>query len=323
MISIAGLGIAGSYLLRRLVNAGFETSGYDPKRPDFRVPCGYATNWNRIKQYISSAGLEPSDYLEMSAREIILTGENGKEFHLGSTGLCTIEKNRLESDLTDGLPTRRSTIPKQPSDAILVDATGISRAYLGRPVEDFVMHTKEYLTDHAEHVDFFFRYFSGGHGYYWEFPLRGGYHVGAGSDSIDLINGSLQHHVPLRIMSRNIRLRPLLDEACRGNTIGIGEAIGTVSPLTGEGILPSLESAEILLECLSRYSDPDDLRENYARRIRRSFGHYEQLFRLLLASRSGTLLRARNITAIGNVRRDFRGFGIDLKIASLIGQLLK
>lgn len=323
MLHIAGLGVSGSYLLRRLSDAGIEAVGYDPKKPGFYVPCGYAVNINRLRDFTGKVGLEADSYLEAKADSVTFASDSGLNIRLPSVGFSTIDKNRLEADMLLGLEFERkpSAIPSKKKD-ILIDATGVSRYYLGPASGDILMRTREYLTDTAPQDGFYFRYFPSGRGYYWEFPLKEGYHIGAGGDSIEIVSASLKDvRNPRRLMSRNIRLAPLFNYAHKGNVIGVGESIGTVSPITGEGIIPSMESAEILFNCISRYDDIEDLKEKYVSEIKNRFRRYEKLSKLLNNARAGNLKKLENLSAISSAKEDFENFGIQLKILKVLKQI--
>ena len=126
---------------------------------------------------------------------------------------------------------------------------------------------------------------------------------------------------PKKIVSRKIRLSPLFDHMFRGNVIGVGESIGTVSPITGEGILPSIEAADLLFNCLKRYDNIATVKEKYSLEIKRAFSRFPRLYQLLLDTRNGDLRKFRNISAIGAAKEDFRNFGIELKASSVLRQL--
>lgn len=323
MFHIAGLGASGSYLFRRLKDSGFDVAGYDPKKPGFYIPCGYAVNMNKLRVYTNRIGIDADGYLEAEAESVTFASDSGINVKLPSIGFCTIDKNRLESDILNGCKYERIRAPNPSGKGdILIDATGVSRYYLGPASGDLLMRTREYLTDSAPQQHFYFRYFPSGRGYYWEFPLRNGYHVGAGGDTIEIVSDSLRAvKDPIRVMSRNIRLAPLFDQVHRDNIIGVGESIGTVSPITGEGIIPSMESAEILFSCISRYDDLEELKEKYAAEIRDRFHRYVKLFNLLENARRGGLKKLGNLSAISSAKEDFENFGIQLEIMKVLKQI--
>jgi flavin-dependent dehydrogenase len=203
-------------------------------------------------------------------------------------------------------------------EGIVIDASGVSRSMLGPCAGDFTMRAVEYIVPGREVKDFLFRYFPSGTGYYWEFPMKGYSHIGAGSDDLGRIQRELSGYSGNRVLARNIRLSPLFDHLHRGNIVGVGEAIGTVSPITGEGIGPSLESAEILFGILKRNEEVDSIMEKYHREINLKFRRFRKLYELLLKTRQGKLFSPASLGAISAVREDFRNFGIDFSLKGLL-----
>lgn len=321
MLRIGGLGIAGSYLLRRLTNSGFDVTGFDPRKDGYYLPCGYATNERLISKYLSNIGLDVKDYVESRAENITFSGHGFGEVSFPSTGMCTIDKNALEKDMVRGLNYRKGVIT-DPENGMVIDATGISRYYLGKVEGDYTMYAKEYLTGNSKHDDFYFYFFEKGRGYFWEFPLNGKFHVGAGADSLDVINESLDSYSHEKITGRRIRLKPLFDDIHKRNIIGVGEAIGTVSPISGEGIIPSLKSAEILFGMISKYEDPEKLRNEYSAKIRKEFASYPRLHELVKSIQAGRVMNRNSLRAALDAGKDLRNFGVDFKIRSVIGHFL-
>lgn len=321
MIHISGLGVAGSYLLNRLSQSGYDVTSYDPRRDGYYLPCGYATNENLLGVYLSNAGLKAEDYVLRRAHSVIFSGNNFGEISFDSRGMCTIDKKRLESDLVEGL------VKKDPeghrSADIVVDATGISRALLGRHEDDYTMYAREYLSPRAVHDDFYFYFFRQGHGYFWEFPMDNGYHVGAGSDDLEMIDERLGQYEKFVVTGRKIRLAPLFDRVSRGNVTGIGEAVGTVSPISGEGIIPSLKSAEFFFEALKRYeNDRVKMDEHYRSRLEKEFGYYRKLRALVHRIQIGGKAGLSDISAARAAKKDLENFGIDFRISRVIGHFL-
>ncbi len=319
-IGIAGLGSAGTYLARRLTDSGFDVTAFDPKRPGYYIPCGYAANENSMSEFMKKIGFDFSSYILSRAESITFTGTNMPDFSFNSLGLCTFDKNRLENDIIKTLSARNERL--NGDFDIVIDATGVSRSLLGPAENDFLMYAREYVTENAEHEDFYFRYFQSGRGYFWEFPLGERNHVGAGSSELDLIDESLSGYTPLKVTARKIRLKPLFDQFARGKIIGVGESIGTVSPITGEGIVPSIECAEILYESLSRYTDLEDLKAAYIQSVMRRFRHYEKLFDLLVNFRSGRRMSYIGLTAVRSAVKTMKEFGIDFRISRVIRHLV-
>lgn len=319
-IGIAGLGSAGTYLVKRLHDAGFDVRAFDPKRPDHYIPCGYATDESRASHFMKKIGIDFEDYILTRAKNVIFTGSGMPEIHFPSRGLCTFDRNKLQRDVISDISTVNGHFSGNYD--LAVDASGVSRSLLGSVRNDFLMYTKEYVSRESKHNDFYFRYFEAGKGYFWEFPLNGSYHIGAGSSDPEIISESLRGYSAIRITGRAIRLRPLFKDMVRGNIMGVGESIGTVSPVTGEGILPSIESAEILFTCIDRYSDLEELQAKYQNSIRKRFDHYRKLYALLQNFRNGRRISLSNAVAVRSVSKTMREFGIDFSVWKIMRYIL-
>lgn len=320
MIHISGMGIAGSYLFRRLMNEGIDVEAHDPRRKSYYLPCGYATNELILDDYLRKVEMSSSGYVLSRARSVTFAGNNFSEISFDSRGLCTIDKKKLEEDLSGGYQADR---PLQGNEAVIrVDATGISRALLGSHEGDYTMYAKEYLTSESTHGDFFFYFFKGGHGYFWEFPLGEKYHVGAGSDSLGMIDEKLADYSREIVTGRRIRLAPLFDNVGEGNIIGIGEAVGTVSPISGEGIIPSMKSSELLFQSIVKYSDVEKIRENYREALEKEFGYYRKLRRLVSRIQAGEKLGMSDLGAARAAKKDLEMFGVDFRISKVIKHFL-
>jgi flavin-dependent dehydrogenase len=309
MIRIGGLGISGLYLYWRLKNDGFDVTGTDKKKDNFYIPCGYATNERLMQEYMSRINFDFQEYVLSRADNIIFAGNNFQNRTLEPSGLCTFDKNMMEKDASKGIEHASISSTEK---SLIVDATGISRSFLGRSQNDVQYYTLEYLTDKSEYDNFYFYFLEHGRGYFWSFPLGDRCHVGIGSTSKEDLVG-VREYKPLKITSRNIRLKPLFDSLHKDNVIGIGEAIGTVSPITGEGIMPSIRSAEILYQCIKRY-EAQELAEAYRQRIIKEFGYYSKLHQLVSSIQSGKILSINNISSIKYVKRTVNDFGIKFEI---------
>ncbi|MHB8359221.1 MAG: NAD(P)/FAD-dependent oxidoreductase [Thermoplasmataceae archaeon] len=319
-IAIGGLGMSGSYLMRRLADSGFDVTGFDPKVPDYYIPCGYATNINKLRYYMRKIGIDADEYILSSASKITFSGHDFRPVEFESRGMCTFDKNRLERDMIAGLNTKMERISGEYD--LIVDATGVSRSYLGEPESDLLMPAREYLTDASDHPDFHFHFFQGGKGYYWEFPLGDHFHVGAGAINLDVLDANLKQVPHLLITGRKIRLKPLLDQVYTRNIVGIGEAIGTVSPITGEGIIPSLRSAEILFQCMKKGEDREEIVNTYSHEIMKGFRHYNDLYNLLIKVQKGETFHIRDLKSAMLARKDLRNFGIDFRITRVAKHFL-
>jgi flavin-dependent dehydrogenase len=284
-VAIAGAGIAGGYLARLLERKGLSPDIFD--RLDHETSCGYRScGWGAprgIGRYLADIGLDLNDYLIESMSSMNFDGL------VARTPLCTINKPRLIRDLTSGTGLQKRMLSPAEADAydVVIDATGIARAFLPSCRSDLTLPTVQHRVRveargsarleagvHGNRIP--------GLGYLWIFPLgKSLYHIGVGGI------GLVEH---ARILERfykeaqdqftfthicgcsgSVRVaspfysKPftmILDRSDGGiqTTVGVGESIGTVSPFTGEGIVYSLECARLLAE-----SWPDF--EGYTRKV--------------------------------------------------------
>ncbi|WP_337860764.1 NAD(P)/FAD-dependent oxidoreductase [Ferroplasma sp.] len=318
MIKIAGLGISGIYLYHRLRNSGFDVSGYDPQKDNYYNPCGYATNEFKMSEYMSKINIDFKDYILSRAESITFSGNNFTGKTLTPNGLCTFDKNKLETDSRKGI--KRQIIAQKNGD-IIIDATGISRSYLGQNNADIQYKTLEYLTEESNFPDFYFYFLPRGRGYFWSFPLGNKFHIGIGSRTTEDFY-MVRKYKKIKVASRNIRMAPLFNPVWKGNIIGVGEAIGTVSPLTGEGILPSIKSAEILFDCISKYGT-QNLGEIYEEKIGKEFGYYAKLASMVSNIQKGNIVKIENIRSIKYAKKTINEFGIQFNILPFIRHFVK
>ncbi len=316
MIKIAGLGIAGSYIYSRLKNAGFDVMASEIKRDDYYIPCAYATNQIKINALLKNIGIKIDDYILSHADNIRIEGNGFSGVDFNSSGLITFDKNLYERDLLKNIDYTTQTINMGTNDTI-IDATGISRYYLGQIPDDRKFYTVEYLTDFSDKKDFYFYFLKNGNGYFWSFPLKKNYHVGVGSTDISDMK-MVKDYRRLKITGRMIRMRPLFDNMFNNNVIGVGESIGAVSPLTGEGIVPAIESSEILYQAIKKYSSINDIKEHYQNDMKKRFGYYDKLYGLVKNINNGKTFNFGNIMAIRSAIKSMNDFGIDMKIRKIL-----
>jgi len=272
-VAIVGAGVAGSYLGCLLEQKGIHSEVYEEGDQEtacrFRS-CGWGAQ-SKIGSYLFRAGLDLNKYLLSSMETMQFDGL------VAATGLCTIDKPALIRDLRSGLIVVPRRFTKEDLEVydIVVDATGIARGLLPPCTSDLVLPTLQHrVTIEPVNGSCLSPGVYGnqipGLGYIWVFPLGNNqYHIGAGGLVFDRYgevldrffsdlseNFSLTHTCrcsgEIRVASpfyaqpfARIRKR---DDGTSQQIIGVGESIGTVSPFTGEGIIYSLECAEMLLD---------------------------------------------------------------------------
>ncbi|MEM1770062.1 MAG: NAD(P)/FAD-dependent oxidoreductase [Nitrososphaerota archaeon] len=268
-IAIIGVGVAGSYLLARLSGehqvVGFER--FD-KSKYFPV-CAWATSRNEMSKLCKNVGLNFEDYVLHVGRELIV--DLGKELYpMKLRGLCTFDKLRFVNDLIGSSPVKFGVNVLSPPDGydLIIDATGFNRSLLPKTDNQYYIHTIQYRVKFREPPfdDFYIKPFRDLCGYLWYFPLGDNvYHVGAGDyfrRHVDVVKKFVEKNRGEILMKAGKPVRITPPEYCKpirsGRIVGVGESIGTVYPALGEGIIPSIQSAEILfqnIENLDRYEE--------------------------------------------------------------------
>ncbi len=286
-IAIAGMGPAGAYLAALL---GERAEVYERQKEEaFTSICAWGTGSLGMKDLLKQVGLNMDDYIFFLGKKIYV-GFGNKVMKFWLDGLATFDKPRLMKDLTKGLSVHYGTRVYsgflESRYKVAVDATGVYRRLLPPIKNDFLLPTVQYTVkyDNMPYDDFYIRLFETYGGYLWFFPLDGKKaFVGAGNvvpdhekrvlDFIAKTNGKI---VDGSRVGKAIRLLPpsLAEPHFRMNAVGVGESVGTVFPLVGEGILPSMLSAKLL------YDSEFDYR-SYSVKLKKTFESYDAAFKLI------------------------------------------
>ncbi len=291
-IAVVGVGVAGSYLLASLGDE-HEVVGFDHNRREEWYPiCAWGTSLNTMRELCREVGLNFDDYVIHVGRE--MTVDLGwTTLHLKLKGLCTFDKGRFEMDLFEGRDVRFGVKVRRPPEGfdLIIDSTGFNRVLLPKPKRDYFIPTLEYLVKYRSPPfdDFYVKPMPELSGYLWYFPLGDGLaHVGAGDyykRHVEVLQRFMNQNGGeiLRRLGRPVRIAPpkLMEPIIHGNIVGVGESIGTVYPVLGEGIIPSIISAKILKENLPNL-------QRYRREILRRFNIYWKIFELVRKKMTGT-----------------------------------
>jgi len=249
--------MTGAYLYRILKKEGYDADLFDQKRISRcgLKPCAWGTSAGFI-ELVEQAGLDAEKYILRRLDYVLMDDVRIK------AELMVFDKPRLVKDLLDGAEINFTPLQSNRYDRV-IDATGASRALLPPIRDDIVMGCRQYLIETREPLEN--RIKLGGIGYAWCFPLsRDLYHVGCGSllsdpqrilKDLGWLESSSQRYEKkiLCSCSGNIRLtgpfqsQPFVAEGTGEGIWGIGEAIGCVAPLAGDGIVPGMRTVQLLL----------------------------------------------------------------------------
>ncbi len=332
-IAVIGAGVAGSYLSNMLDKRGYEVTLFEANKKESHWPvCAWGASRHMLEYFSNNAGLDFNNYIFHVGKKLKMSLPNQKTEFLDLDGLVTYNKKQWEIDLLSkvnveyGLNCDRKRFPNEKYDYIL-DCTGFHRRFLPRPEEDFVIPAYEYLLENIDDIDeFHVMGYKGARGYFWYFPLSNGTgFMGAGD--IDRkyigIKEFFEEHPQAKIIrkiGRPIRLSPpkLMEPFCDNNIIGVGESIGTVFPMLGEGIIPSLLSCEIFLDVLDRSKKANKKFDQieYREKILKKFQYYYDVYRIVRLKMDGKLSTVKHFNLLlsmyKNMKKEEKRFGFEI-----------
>jgi flavin-dependent dehydrogenase len=282
--AIAGAGITGAYLYRLLRNRGYPVDLYDVRKGTGcgLHPCAWGTSGD-FMQLVTASGLDPKKYVLRKFGHVLMDDVRIR------ADLMTIDKPGLVRDLLQGADVNYTPLDTSGYDRV-IDATGVSRAFLPSLEDDIILSCVQYRIKTHESLENRIRL--GAIGYAWSFPLSDKvYHVGCGSlvenahEIMAKLNwlGTASPCLDREILCEcegKIRLTgprkslPFVTRYGSMNVWGMGEAIGCVAPLAGDGIAPGMKSARILMDT---WENP----EQYTRAVLKEFQWMEAERRII------------------------------------------
>jgi flavin-dependent dehydrogenase len=336
--AIIGAGVAGSFLASMLKHRGKDVEVFEwySKEKHFPV-CAWGASRNTLSHFSDLAGLDFDDYILHVGKRIEIRLPNGKSEFLNCLGLVTYDKKRWESDLLNGIDVNygvrctRESFPFHKYDYVL-DCTGFHRSLLPKPrEEELIIPAWEYLVDNIHGIDeFYILGYKRATGYFWYFPLDGARaYVGAG-DVNRVYNGVrefFKEQPQAKIISkigRPIRITPptRMEPLADGKIIGVGESVGCVFPLLGEGIIPSLICSEILLEL---FADGEYSENEYRKRLFKKLGYYGDVYDVIRLKMQGKLSTVKHFKLLYNLyrhmKKEEKRFGFEINMDKLLSLL--
>ncbi len=270
-VAIAGAGMTGAYLFKLLKDAGCDVDIYDVS---LRTQCGLTScAWGTSRDFaelVEACGLNPQKYIFKKLHHVFID-------HVRvPADLMTFDKPALIKDLLSGAKVKCSAIDLSMYQRV-IDATGVARAFLPKIDDDIILRCVQRRIRSDDPLEN--RIKLGDIGYAWCFPLEeDSYHVGCGSlladpdrilEKLSWTSGPSQ--LLICACAGKIRVtgphgaQPFVVNSASGAVWGVGEAIGCVAPLAGDGIVPGMKSVRILL---NNWDDP----KGYSRAVLQEFG---------------------------------------------------
>lgn len=315
-IAVVGLGVAGSYLLNRL-SKEHDVTGYERQRQgEFQAVCAWGTSKHELSKIMEPLGIDFSKYILFDGKDMVVDLGNGSSAHIPLKGLVTFNKHQLEMGLTEGKKIKfgvkaTPTMLKDENYDMIIDCTGLHRTFLPKVKEDMWVPCVEYKVEYGEgktpYEDFYIKPFDDLAGYFWYFPLENGSaFVGAGdyrkkqNEFVDNFNSEHGGKIVKKI-GRPIRISP--PKYCEpfyvGKIVGCGESIGTVFPLLGEGIIPSLQCAQLLCDNL------DDM-EAYRKAVLKKFDYFNYVYDIIQLKFDGKFNMVKHLPLMVKTYREMK-----------------
>jgi len=303
-IAIVGAGVAGRALYRFLELDGFSDVDIYELKQSTKCgisPCGWGVCTNDF-------------YKALNALQIRGETTNYKNAQIGDIStkcdLSTFDKPSFLHRMCPKGKIKSAGNRRSGEHDLIVDATGTARALLPPIKEDqkIVCVQQRYKVNKGLGIVISP---SDSIGYAWLFPLDNMMvHIGSafvktsGLGAIEKMKELASITDPRPICTCRSEIRMLSPKHCepiiKGKIVGIGEAVGTVSPLCGAGIIPSIQSARLL-------ADNIDNKERYAQKLIKKFSYLDREVDILRKITTGKNINAVDmLTMRGNAAR----FGI-------------
>ncbi len=325
-LAVVGTGVAGAYLLNRLPQ-GVEAEAFEMRtEKNWYTVCAWGTSEPFIKNLVKQAGFNFEDYVLHRGKKMIVD-LGSEELNINLKGLVTYDKHRLTEDMLKGKKVHWGEHITEANGRFggfdqVVDATGMHRSLLPKVKDDLLIPSLEYQVKSKElpYDDFVIKPYPGITGYWWYFPLGDGMaHVGAG-DLRGAYRGSLDEFVKkynceiVRRIGRPVRVTPpkLMEPFWDGKAVGVGESIGTVYPMLGEGIIPSMQ-------CVNLFVDHMGDREGYRKAVLEHYAIYAKVYDFIKAKVDNKFSLMRMWPTLLSIYWYMRGnterYGIEAKLS--------
>jgi flavin-dependent dehydrogenase len=324
-IAIVGAGVAGAYLAN-IIPSEHKVDVYEMKEKEkWWTVCAWGTCEPYIAELVKKAGFSFQKYVLHRGKKMSVKVGN-KEIEIKLIGLVTYDKHELTKDMLEGKNVfwgkKIENKEQLKGYNMVIDATGFHRTLLPKIKNDIYIPSVEYQvkSESLPYDDFVIKPYSGLSGYWWYFPLGDNMaHVGAG-DYYGKYRGELEEFIKkyrcevIRKIGRPVRVSP--PSECLpfydDSVVGVGESIGTVYPLLGEGIIPSMQCAEIFVRNINNM-------KSYEKEVLRHYEIYTKVYRFIKAK----LFRQFNIvkmfptllSVFMYMKRNERRYGLEVKLS--------
>ena len=333
--AIAGAGVAGSYLGNMLQKRGHSVEIFESSKKEHHWPvCAWGASRHMLERFSRQAGLDFANYILHEGQKLKIQLPDNNEEILSLKGLVTYNKHGWENDLlkdvkvTYGTRMTREALVIDKYDYV-IDCTGLHRSLLPKSAQDFLIPAYEYLLENVSGAeDFYVIGYKGAKGYFWYFPLGNGRgYMGAGDIEKKYygIDAFFKRHPEAKVnkkIGRPIRLAPSkrMEPFFDGNIIGVGESIGCVFPMLGEGIIPTLICCDIFLDVLDKSKEGFNFKR-YRKNVLDTFDYYDDVYKIVRLKMDGKLRTVRHVHLMmkmyRNMKKEEKRFGFEINLAKM------
>jgi flavin-dependent dehydrogenase len=301
--------------------------------------CAWATCENVMSDMMKKCGLNFETYVMHKGKHMLVDFNNqlyhgrDKIIDIQLKGMVVYDKLKLIQDMIKGTRIEFGKVPKKEileSDFdLIVDATGFHRNYLPKLKNEMwipcVQYKVKYAADRIPHHDFYLKAFPSMNGYFWFFPLGNGYaHIGAGDFERKQNNTFVEFFLKkyeceiLKKVGRPVRISP--PAYCEPFTdgkksIGVGESIGTVYALLGEGIIPATWCAELFVRHIN------DLNA-YRNEVIKKFKIYTSVYKFIQLKILGKFSILKHWPELIKIYKHMKSeedrYGMEIKLTNMI-----
>jgi flavin-dependent dehydrogenase len=347
-VAVVGIGVAGAYLMNQLSSihdvhvVGFERM--EEKNHD--AVCAWATCENVMKDYAKKCGLDFENYVLHDGKKMVVDIGNGSSSNaddnsssskknssidINLKGMISYDKLKLIQDMIKGTDIVYNKAPdkntlEQDFD-LIIDSTGFHRHYLPKLKDELWIPCIQYKVKYENSIpfdDFYLKAFPSLSGYFWYFPLGNGYaHIGSGDFRRKHTNEFLELFLKkykctiIKKVGRPVRITPpskCIPFSDGKKTVGVGESIGTVYPLLGEGIIPATICADIFIKNM------DDL-PSYYKSVLTTFKIYTLVYNFIRMKISNEFSIFKNFVDLLKIYTHMKSqesrYGMEIKMLNM------
>jgi flavin-dependent dehydrogenase len=336
-LAVAGIGVAGAYLMNRFSETrDIQVTGFERMlEKDHDAVCAWATSKHEMSRLVKKCGLNFEDYILHDGKHMIVDRGNGsgKQIDIRLKGMVNYDKIRLIKDMTRNTKIEFGRAPRKEclenDFDVIVDSTGFHRSYLPRlTVETWipcVQYKVRYRTGQEPYDDYYLKAFPSMTGYFWYFPLGNGYaHIGAGDFERKHNNSFVEQFLKkyqcevIGKVGRPVRITPpvFCEPFTDGRkSVGVGESIGTVYALLGEGIIPASWCAELFVE---HYFDLKTYREAVLKKFQ-IYASVYKFIQLKIAGKFRIIKQWRDLLSIyRHMKSEEDRYGMAIRLADMM-----